>query len=163
MNKRHKSLLKKWEGLCVLCGEPFLNKDSVTTEHLIPQSKGGSHEADNMGISHFRCNQIRGNLSLREAAVLIALRKQELGDKFEKYINESVPHRYPIAEGLVNRRQKRKDAARKERLQNAQSSTNSGVSQSQGSQENCSGEFSSYSQCQCNSSEHHSEYACRCR
>jgi hypothetical protein len=99
MNQKHRTLLKRWEGLCVLCGELISNPDSVTKEHLIPGSKGGTNGADNLAPSHFQCNQIRGDLSLRETAVLMALRKKQMGEeRFLEYINKSVPNRYPYEE-----------------------------------------------------------------
>jgi hypothetical protein len=102
MNYQHKKLMRKWECICVLCGEGFENIDSVTREHLVPQSMGGTNNAENLAVSHFVCNQLRGNLSLVEAAILIGLRKQELGNKFNRYINRGVPHRYPLRERDAN-------------------------------------------------------------
>lgn len=91
--------MKRWEGLCVICGEHISNTDSVTKEHLIPQSRGGSNLSDNLAPSHFQCNQLRGELSLIEASVLIALKRKLMGEeRFLEFVNRSVPNRYPYQE-----------------------------------------------------------------
>lgn len=91
----YRGLLVRWEHCCVLCGEPFDNMESITKEHLIPKSKGGNG-CGNLAPSHFRCNQLRGDLSLIETLVLIAARKVRLGEKaYREWANMSVPNRRP--------------------------------------------------------------------
>lgn len=98
MDRKHKSLMRRWENTCIICGESFVNEDSVTREHIIPASKGGSNSSENMAVSHYMCNQLRGDMSIIDAAVMMSLRKQELGDNFIHFVNIPVPHRYPYEE-----------------------------------------------------------------
>ena len=53
---------------CMLCNEPVdLSADpqrsdwSPTLDHIIPRSKGGTHDADNLRTAHRWCNSIRGD------------------------------------------------------------------------------------------------------
>lgn len=53
---------------CMLCREPVdLSADpqrgdwSPTLDHIIPRSKGGTHDADNLRTAHRWCNSIRGD------------------------------------------------------------------------------------------------------
>jgi len=44
---------------CFVCGRHVREKNA-TLEHIIPISKGGTDDMDNLSISHFQCNQRRG-------------------------------------------------------------------------------------------------------
>lgn len=52
---------------CWLCGgaiDPNARRDSSasgTVDHLVPRSRGGSNEPDNLRLAHKRCNVRRGN------------------------------------------------------------------------------------------------------
>lgn len=97
--KSYTGLLRRWDGLCVICGGEFTNKDSVTKEHIVPRSRGGKNNSDNIAPSHFRCNQIREDLSLMEAVVLIETKRKQMSEEeFDQWVNASVPHRYPLLE-----------------------------------------------------------------
>lgn len=62
-------MLAEYGHLCVLCGEPIeLDRDALTystrgpsVEHLLPRSRGGSDELDNLRPAHRSCNSARGN------------------------------------------------------------------------------------------------------
>lgn len=89
----YRGLLRNWENQCVLCGEPFDDMESITKEHLIPRSKGG-RGSGNLAPSHFRCNQLRGDLSLVETIILIEARKARVGEKeYREWANYPVPNR----------------------------------------------------------------------
>ncbi|MEL6825434.1 MAG: HNH endonuclease signature motif containing protein [Pseudomonadota bacterium] len=61
------------EGRCALCGEPMYRnrfeathakvwaKYRATIDHIIPRSKGGGDEIENLQLAHARCNKIKGN------------------------------------------------------------------------------------------------------
>lgn len=55
-------LFQEQDGCCALCLEPMveaeiLNSDCLQVEHLTPVSRGGSHDEDNLVLSHRGCNQ----------------------------------------------------------------------------------------------------------
>ena len=97
----YSSLLKGWDGLCVICGEPFENPNSITREHLIPksqvkfpQTKEGIMESKrNIAPSHYACNSVRGDLPLIEAIRLVEMIRIQLGDNFHSWVHRSVPNR----------------------------------------------------------------------
>lgn len=59
--------------VCQLCGDPVNRKarwpspDSVTIDHIIPVSKGGTHDERNLQCAHARCN-VRKGAKMQEAA-----------------------------------------------------------------------------------------------
>jgi len=66
---RHRAQIAKRDGTdCWFCGLP-LGSD-VTLEHLLPQSKGGRHNAANLVLAHERCNGRAANLSISEKVEL---------------------------------------------------------------------------------------------
>lgn len=90
------TLLSRWDGLCVVCGEPFRSILAVTRDHLVPRSRGGKGRSlhDNIAPCHFRCNQVKGHGSLLVAARRVAQRKLELGPvHFLQWLNSRVPGR----------------------------------------------------------------------
>lgn len=60
-------------GLCALCGEAMLRsrfeaphariwaKQRATIDHIVPRSKGGCDDAENLQLAHALCNKIKGN------------------------------------------------------------------------------------------------------
>ncbi len=45
---------------CFVCGL-HVPRDKATLEHIKPLSKGGTDQMSNLAISHYVCNQRRGN------------------------------------------------------------------------------------------------------
>lgn len=65
----------KWEGgnkNCCLCGKPIdetiqsPDPMSFSIEHLMPISRGGRHDIDNIDFAHRVCNSSKGNRTLEE-------------------------------------------------------------------------------------------------
>jgi 5-methylcytosine-specific restriction endonuclease McrA len=56
-------LIKKYSGLCGVCNKPFLNMHHVTIDHVVPQSKGGLDVIENKQPAHYRCNQMKSNMT----------------------------------------------------------------------------------------------------
>lgn len=58
---------------CHLCGEPVSKnktpwaRKGPTIDHIIPRSKGGSDDIDNLRLAHRKCNEARGNSDLPDA------------------------------------------------------------------------------------------------
>jgi 5-methylcytosine-specific restriction endonuclease McrA len=95
-------LLRRWDFQCVLCGHSFHDITSVSIEHIIPKSMGGTknkgnkkHRAmGNLGPSHYNCNNFRGSRSLLEAARMLARKHRVMGPKaFDSWINKKIPGR----------------------------------------------------------------------
>ena len=58
--------IKKYGTLtCILCGKPVEFTDS-SLEHLMPLSRGGSNNYENLGIAHNSCNKRKGTKTLGE-------------------------------------------------------------------------------------------------
>lgn len=62
---------------CYLCGKhvdvslPYPDAWGPSLDHVVPQSHGGSHDADNLRLAHLMCNSVRRDLSVREARDVI--------------------------------------------------------------------------------------------
>ena len=60
--------MREWEReqelpkICVYCGLP----ENLTTDHLIPQSRGGDNSADNVVLACLKCNTAKGEKSIFE-------------------------------------------------------------------------------------------------
>lgn len=52
---------------CHLCGQPVerignrRNPDGATIDHVVPLSRGGTDEPENVATAHWRCNRDKGN------------------------------------------------------------------------------------------------------
>lgn len=60
------TLIRKYGGLCHLCGEPVEMGDPTspkyaTIDHVVPLSKGGRDHMDNLALAHQRCNRKKGD------------------------------------------------------------------------------------------------------
>ena len=60
------NILKYGKLTCELCKEPIRksknNKNRrLTFDHIIPKSKGGNGDLENLQIAHARCNKRKGN------------------------------------------------------------------------------------------------------
>jgi len=84
-------LVEAWDNNCIICGEPFVNLDCVTREHIIPKSLGGKIK-NNLAPSHYSCNKARGNKSLLKCKALINLRRRSMTpEQFVKWLNKPEP------------------------------------------------------------------------
>lgn len=57
---------------CVYCGAPIEEGTQLSLDHIIPYSKGGSHDASNLVTCCSRCNSARGNRSWKKFASAVA-------------------------------------------------------------------------------------------
>lgn len=46
------------KGMCEICGK-FVTMDSFTVDHIIPISKGGTYDIDNLQLAHQSCNLMK--------------------------------------------------------------------------------------------------------
>lgn len=72
-------LLERWDFQCVICGEPFENLGSITLEHLKPVILGGKSTQENLALSHYACNLVKGSGSLVKGMLRV---KTKLNLKF---------------------------------------------------------------------------------
>lgn len=72
---RKKSKRKRWirnhlivkdGNICQLCKKPFESMKDVTIDHIIPVSKGGDDELDNLQLAHQPCNQDKNDMTPEE-------------------------------------------------------------------------------------------------
>ena len=75
--------------LCEYCHSPeYLSPDRFTIDHIMPQSLGGSDEADNLALACHRCNERHYNFTsgidpqTQEEIPLFNPRQQEWSDHF---------------------------------------------------------------------------------
>ncbi len=68
-DKRH-VIFERDKWVCQYCGEP-VTKDNATLDHYIPQSKGGSNNADNLRTCCILCNSLKSGKTYEEAAPLL--------------------------------------------------------------------------------------------
>ena len=61
---------------CILCGEKITNAKDLTTEHLLPKSKGGSSDDYNIYPAHAACNWRKGDMTLVEWIKYLKKEKQ---------------------------------------------------------------------------------------
>ena len=54
-------VIKRDGRVCWLCGQPIALDDSLDFDHIVPVSRGGKTQLDNLRPSHGRCNRRRGN------------------------------------------------------------------------------------------------------
>lgn len=75
---RRSEIYKRDNYRCQLCGKKLKMNAEVphpnapTLDHIIPLSKGGTHEPTNVHAAHFLCNATKGNRGQGEQLILIA-------------------------------------------------------------------------------------------
>lgn len=65
---------EKSEGICILCSlwmpppeeNTYCGQLQYTVEHLLPKSRGGTNDIENLDGSHQFCNNFRGNTLLED-------------------------------------------------------------------------------------------------
>lgn len=63
---------EKCEGICCLCGQPMFPEIrpgdplQFTVEHIVPKSRGGSNEIDNLDGAHQWCNNFKADSLMDE-------------------------------------------------------------------------------------------------
>jgi 5-methylcytosine-specific restriction endonuclease McrA len=56
---KRRQVLEVYGNVCWLCGQPVPGLPSA--DHVIPRSRGGSDDIENLRPCHTRCNSSRGN------------------------------------------------------------------------------------------------------
>lgn len=88
-------MLERWGYLCIVCGREFAHLACVTKEHIVPKSAQESLKSrENIGPSHFSCNQHRGANSIFVTARFVDACEQSMKPlDFHKWLNREVPNR----------------------------------------------------------------------
>jgi 5-methylcytosine-specific restriction endonuclease McrA len=69
----NQALFRRDLNMCLYCGGEFLDRD-LTRDHVLPRSRGGSDEWDNVVAACRRCNHRKGNRLAHECGLeLLAL------------------------------------------------------------------------------------------
>ena len=60
-NETRKTVLRIHHGICPICGMP-VTEDEATIDHIIPLSRGGTNDLNNLRPTHEKCNLLKHNL-----------------------------------------------------------------------------------------------------
>lgn len=61
-------LIKKFGGICYLCGDHFKTIKEITFDHWEPLSKGGADSLPNYRLAHLECKTLKADLTPDEFA-----------------------------------------------------------------------------------------------
>lgn len=50
-----------WDGICQLCKQEIIDISEASRDHIIPVSRGGLSDFDNLQLSHRSCNTAKGS------------------------------------------------------------------------------------------------------
>tara|TARA_R110002072_G_scaffold534_7_gene4151 strand:+ start:55139 stop:55450 length:312 start_codon:yes stop_codon:yes gene_type:complete len=78
MKGRHWCLLgKRWKlwiasnKICGICEKVIDDYEESSVDHILPKSRGGKDNTENLQITHLKCNNQKGNLLPWQAKVLL--------------------------------------------------------------------------------------------
>lgn len=80
---------------CEICGKP-LSRFSYSIDHIIPLSRGGTNNIDNLRAVHPTCNKLKGNFTDTEMRKVVT-------NVYENTIAESAPSPQPISNADILR------------------------------------------------------------
>lgn len=83
--EERKRILKKNYGICACCGRK-LNPKTMTIEHIIPLSRGGTNEEKNLTVLCYDCNQRKGNFLFLPMGFYNALRDKPRYVEMQKHV-----------------------------------------------------------------------------
>lgn len=73
--RRHRRLLAETGGCCIYCGRP-LQSTEATIDHIVPLSRGGYTEDENLTACCYECNQNKEALFVKDFIKTMQLSKQ---------------------------------------------------------------------------------------
>ena len=91
-SKERSEIYIRDKGRCGICGE-FIPLNEFTIDHIIPISKGGTYDYDNLQCCCFKCNQLKSNETPDDfyEKMFIALinhAKQQNNKKMKKFLKK---------------------------------------------------------------------------
>lgn len=92
-SKERSEIYIRDKGRCGICGE-FIPLNEFTIDHIIPISKGGTYDYDNLQCCCFKCNQLKSNETPDDfyGKMFIALinhAKQQNNKKMKKFLKKA--------------------------------------------------------------------------
>lgn len=73
--RKHRRLLAETGGCCIYCGRP-ISEYNATLDHIIPMSRGGYSEDENLVVCCKECNYRKYTFYVRDFIALMPFRKQ---------------------------------------------------------------------------------------
>ena len=52
--------------LCSICNRHFTLQDGFTIDHIVPKSKGGTNDINNLHLVHAQCNNAKDSKSMKD-------------------------------------------------------------------------------------------------
>ena len=68
-NKRNR-IIAKSGNICAICGRPILNNE-CTIDHIVPITRGGTYDDNNLQVAHKDCNLMKANLKEKKFYSLV--------------------------------------------------------------------------------------------
>ena len=76
-NAKRAQVYAKFDGCCAYCGRRITFRE-LDIDHVVPKSKGGSNDLQNLFPSCMRCNRLKDSLSIEEFRKEIASQTNSL-------------------------------------------------------------------------------------
>lgn len=83
--EERKSILKSSYGICAHCGKKLTTK-TMTVEHIIPISRGGTNDMENLTALCKECNKKKGNMLYLPYGFYTALRDKPRYEEMQRYM-----------------------------------------------------------------------------
>lgn len=73
--RRNRSLARRWQRghlikrygcVCNICGKAIGSMTEITFDHLMPASKGGTDDIENLRLAHLHCNLLKADMTPKE-------------------------------------------------------------------------------------------------
>lgn len=61
----YQAILDRDQGICYLCEKPIAEDDKLHYDHVVPLSKGGLTNTENLAMTHHVCNIRKGSKLLK--------------------------------------------------------------------------------------------------
>lgn len=59
-------LISRQQGYCLCCGDKILPGQELELDHVVPISRGGTHDEKNLAMAHAKCNTEKHSKTLEE-------------------------------------------------------------------------------------------------
>ena len=67
LNRKYRSLIARGiYPVCYLCNKPITKQNEVSQDHCLAKSQGGLTIEANLIVSHVRCNNLKGSMTLQQ-------------------------------------------------------------------------------------------------